>query len=105
MMRREFIARFCLGLTGSILAWTIDCADEVTLSRKGAKSQTRAGKLRSTRTKVRTRVGRAHKRPADLEQLETYKRELAHAREQLAEAFGTADCHRRRAQDHQPLNL
>jgi GAF domain-containing protein len=76
-----------LGLTGSILAWTIDCADEVTLSRKGAKSQTRAGKLRSTRTKVRTRVGRAHKRPADLEQLETYKRELAEAREQLAEAL------------------
>src|SRR5215831_16881131 len=31
---------------------TSDCADEVTLSHKGAKSPTRARKLRSTGTKV-----------------------------------------------------
>jgi signal transduction histidine kinase len=46
-------------LTGSI--WlgpegTSDCADEVTLSRKGAKSRAHGRKLRSTGTKARTRV-------------------------------------------------
>src|SRR6266566_8302734 len=47
-----------LGLIGLILSWadgrgTSDCADEVTLSRKGANSPTR---LRSTGTKTRARV-------------------------------------------------
>jgi GAF domain-containing protein len=75
-------------LTGSILGWadrkgTSDCADEVTLSRKGAKSRTRVRGLRSTGTKVRTPVGRTRKPRADLQQqLEKYRRELAEAREQ-----------------------
>ena len=63
MKRREFIGAVLLGLTGSILGWarpegTSDCADEVTLSRKGAKSRTRGRKLRSTGTKARTHVDR-----------------------------------------------
>jgi cation diffusion facilitator CzcD-associated flavoprotein CzcO len=50
-----------LGLIGSILGradrkGTSDCADEVTLSLKGAKSPTRDRKLRSTGTKARARV-------------------------------------------------
>jgi two-component system NtrC family sensor kinase len=62
---------------------TTDCADEVTLSRKGAKSGTRSRKLRSTGTKASTPVGRTRKSRADLEQqLEKYRRELAEAREQ-----------------------
>jgi hypothetical protein len=55
----------------------------VTLSRKGAKSRTRVGGLRSTGTKASTRGGRIRKPRADLEQqLEKYRRELAEAREQ-----------------------
>jgi GAF domain-containing protein len=79
-------------LTGSILGWdrpqgASDCADEVTLSRKGAKSGTHVG-LRSTGSKARTDVGRGRKPPADLEQqLEQYRRELAEARTHLAEAL------------------
>ena len=71
-----------------ILGWpdrkrTSDCADEVTLSRKVAKSGTHGRKLRSTGTKASTRVGRLRKPRADLEQqLEQYSRELAEAREQ-----------------------
>jgi GAF domain-containing protein len=65
-----------------------DCADEVTLSRKGAKSRTRVRKLRSTGTKVKTRTGQVRTLRADLErQLEAYKRELNEAREDLAEAL------------------
>ena len=50
-----------LGSTGSIFGWpgrkgTSDCADEVTLSRKGTKSQTRGRKLRSTGTKAGMRA-------------------------------------------------
>jgi GAF domain-containing protein len=77
-------------LTGSILGWILPdyCADEVTLSRKGAKSGTHGHKLRSTGTKVRTRVDRKRKPRADLEQqLEACRRELADAREHLAEAL------------------
>src|SRR6476646_8613177 len=59
---------------------------EVTLSRKGAKSRTRGRKLHSTGAKAR--VGRAHKTRADLEQqLKACRREIAHARERLAEAM------------------
>jgi GAF domain len=82
-----------LGLTGSILGWpdrkgASDCADEVTLSRKGAKSRTGARKLRSTGTKVRTRVGRNREPHAELEQqLEACRRELAGARGHLTEAL------------------
>jgi GAF domain-containing protein len=54
------------------------------LSRKEAKSPKR---LRSTRAKVKTRIGQVRKPRADLErQLEKYRRELAETREHLAEA-------------------
>jgi two-component system, NtrC family, sensor kinase len=55
---------------------TSDGADEVTLSRKGAKSRTHARKLRSTGTKGRTRVGRGREPRAALE------KKLAEALEQ-----------------------
>src|SRR5436309_5536234 len=59
---------------------------EVTLSRKWAKSRTRGRKLHSTGAK--TRVGRARKTRADLEQqLKACRREIAHARERLVEAM------------------
>jgi two-component system, NtrC family, sensor kinase len=67
---------------------TNDCADEVTLSRKGVKSRTHGRKLRSSATKASTRVGRMRKPRADLEQqLEKYRRELAEARKHLAESL------------------
>lgn len=67
---------------------TRDCADEVTLSRKGAKSPTRIPGLCSTGTKARTHVGRTRKPRADLEQqLEKSRHELTEAREHLAEAL------------------
>jgi GAF domain-containing protein len=60
----------------------------VTLSRKGAKSETGGRKLRSTGAKASTRVGRTRKPSADLEQqLEACRRGLGEAREQLAEAL------------------
>ena len=65
-----------------------DCADEVTLSRKGAKSQTGGRNLRSTGTKARKRVGRGRNACAELEKLlEARTRELAEARDHLAEAL------------------
>ena len=67
---------------------TSDHADEVTLSRKGAKSGTRSRKLRSTGTKVKTRVRRIPEPRAALEKkLEARTRELAEARTHLAEAL------------------
>ena len=63
---------------------TSDCADEVTLSLKGAKNPTRGRKLRSTGTKAGTRVARIGEPPAELEkELEARTRELSEAREQL----------------------
>jgi GAF domain-containing protein len=60
----------------------------VTLSRKGAKSRTRVGGLRSTGTTAGKRLRRTRKPRADLEQqLETCKRELNEARGDLAEAL------------------
>jgi two-component system, NtrC family, sensor kinase len=60
----------------------------VTLSLKGANSPRRGRKLRSTGTKAKTRIGQVPKPHADLErQLETYKRKLNEAREDLAEAL------------------
>jgi GAF domain-containing protein len=53
-----------------------DCADEVTLSRKGAKNQTGVGGLRSTRTKARSQVECLRATNADLE------KKLAEALEQ-----------------------
>jgi PAS domain S-box-containing protein len=60
-------------------------AMEVTLFRKRAKSRTRGRKLHLTEAKAR--VGRVRKTRADLEQqLKACRREIAHARERLAEA-------------------
>src|ERR1700722_11189818 len=60
-------------------------ATEMTLSRKRAKSRTRGRKPHSTAAKARG--GRARKTRADLEQqLKACRREIAHARERLAEA-------------------
>jgi GAF domain-containing protein len=55
-----------------------DRADEVTLSRKGAKSQTGVAGLRSPGTKARTRVSRGREPRAELE------KKLAEALEQQA---------------------
>src|SRR5262249_44810433 len=55
---------------------TNDCADEVTLARKGAKSRTRITGLRSKTTKARTHVDRLRAANADL------KKKLAEALEQ-----------------------
>jgi GAF domain-containing protein len=90
-------------LTGLILGrarpeGTSDSADEVTLSRKGAKSRTHVGGLRSTRTKVgsATRMRKpstelqekleAHARELE-KKLAARERELAEAREHLTEAL------------------
>jgi transcriptional regulator with GAF, ATPase, and Fis domain len=60
----------------------------VTLSRKEAKSRTHGGKLRLTRTKAKTRVGRTRQPRADLEQqLKASRREIAQVRENLVEAL------------------
>src|SRR5262245_24693851 len=59
----------------------------VTLSRKGAKSQTRRRKLRSTGTEAGTRVSNDPNSMIELKkQLEARTRELAEARGQLSEA-------------------
>jgi signal transduction histidine kinase len=64
------------------------CDDEVTLSRKGAKSRTHSGKRRLTRTKAKTRVGRTRQPRADVEQqLKACRREIAQVRENLVEAL------------------
>jgi hypothetical protein len=57
---------------------TSDCAEEVTLSRKGAKSRTGVGGLRSSRTKARRHVDRVREPRAQLE------KRLAEALEQQA---------------------
>jgi hypothetical protein len=60
----------------------------VTLSRKGAKSGTHDRMLRATGTKARTRVGRGHESRVELEsKLEARTRQLAEAREHLAEVM------------------
>jgi GAF domain-containing protein len=60
-----------------------DCADEVILSLKGAKSPTRGRKLRSTGTKARARVSNGPNSLIELKkQLEARTRELAEALEQ-----------------------
>src|SRR5215813_8990536 len=67
---------------------TSDCADEVTLSLKGAKSPTRGRKLRSTGTKARAHVSDEPNSPIELKkQLEARDRELAEARGHLSEAL------------------
>jgi PAS domain S-box-containing protein len=66
-------------------AWRAGSAMEVNLSRKGVKSQKRGRKLH--RTKAKTRIARTRKTRTELEQqLKAFRREVAHARERLAEA-------------------
>jgi two-component system, NtrC family, sensor kinase len=65
-------------LAGPTGRGTSDCADEVTLSLKGANSPTRGRKLRSTGTKVRPRVGSIRSPQAEL------KSQLAQALAQQA---------------------
>jgi hypothetical protein len=58
------------------------------LARKGAEDRTQGRKLRSGGTKGTARIGRKRKPGRDLEEeLETCRRELANARERLAEAL------------------
>ena len=65
-------------------AWVDRRANEVTLSRKGAKSRTHGRKLRSTGTKAGRRVIGSNS-PTELQkQLAARTRELAEAREQQA---------------------
>jgi len=78
-----------LGLIGSILGWAgpeggaSGCADEVTLSLKGAKSPTHGRKLRSTGTKARAHVSDGPNSLIELkEQLEARTRELGEALDQ-----------------------
>ena len=67
---------------------TSDYADEVTLSRKGANSPTRARKLRSTGTKAKARVSNRPNSLSELKkQLEARTRELAEVRGHLSEAL------------------
>ena len=63
---------------------TSDCADEVTLSRKGARGR----KLRSTGTKAKARVSNRPNSLSELKkQLEARTRELAEVRGHLSEAL------------------
>src|SRR5215471_19369915 len=65
-----------------------DCADEVTLSRKGTNSPPRARKLRSTGTKAKARVSNRPNSLSELKkQLEARTRELAEVRGHLSEAL------------------
>src|SRR2546429_4195048 len=67
---------------------TSDCADEVTLSRKGANSPTRARKRRSTGTKAKAGVSNRPNSLSELKkQLEARTRELAEVRGHLSEAL------------------
>src|SRR5215813_6428684 len=66
---------------------TSDCADEVTLSCKGATSPTRARKLRSTGTKAKVRLSNKPNSLSELKkQLEARTRELAEVRGHLSDA-------------------
>ena len=66
-------------MAGSDRNGTSDCADEVTLSRKGAKSRTGIPGLRSTRTKTGTRAAHVRESPTELERklTEALEREAA----------------------------
>jgi len=72
-------------LAGPTGRGTNDCADEVTLSRKGANSPTRGRKLRSTGTRAKARVSNGPNSLIELKkQLEARTRELTEAQEQQA---------------------
>src|SRR5262245_8174996 len=67
---------------------TSDCADEVTLSRKGANSRTTRGhKLRSTGMKAKARVSNRPNSSELKKQVEARTRELAEVRGHLSEAL------------------
>jgi hypothetical protein len=69
---------------------TTDCADEVTLSRKGAKSGTRARKLRSIGTRAKTRVAPSDK--ARVTETERYDGTRGHAGSLSAAEFEGSTC-------------
>src|SRR6516162_3577166 len=78
-----------LGRSASGDGRTSDCPDEVTLSRKGANSPTRARKLRSTGTKAKARGSNRPNSLSELKkQLEARTREL---NESLQQQTATAD--------------
>ena len=61
----------------------MSCTDEMTLSRKGAKTRTHGRKLRPTGTKAKTPARRLSQPGVDLEQqLKACRRELAQASEE-----------------------
>ena len=68
-------------MAGSDRKGTSDCADEVTLSRKGAKSRTGVPGLRSTGTRAGTRAAHVGESPTELERklTEALQREAATA--------------------------
>src|SRR6516225_1261498 len=77
-----------LGRSASGDGRTSDCPDEVTLSRKGANSPTRARKLRSTGTKAKARGSNRPNSLSELKkQLEARTRELAEVRGHLSQAL------------------
>jgi signal transduction histidine kinase len=79
-------------LIDSILG-TSDCADEVILARKADKSRTHVRGIRSTRTKVRTRVS----------ELAQVSRELRDALEQLTTTAEILEIVRKSLNDTQPV--
>src|SRR5262249_38911332 len=81
-----------LGLIGAYLGWAERrdqyCANEVTLSLKGANSPTRGRKLRSSGTKAKARVTNGPNSLIELKkQLEARTHELAEAQRQVREAL------------------
>ena len=90
MRRRVHRALGSVGppLAGPTGRGTSDCADEVTLSLKGANSPARGRKLRSTGTKARAHISNGPNSLIELKkQLEARTRELAEARGHLSEAL------------------
>ena len=86
---------------------TSDCADEVSLSRKGANCRTTRGrKLRSTGTKGKARVSNRPNSLSELKkQLEVRTRELAEVRGHLSEALEQQTATLLRAITGSPGNL
>ena len=82
-------------MAGADRKGTSDCADEVILSLKGAKSPTRGRKLRSTGTKARPHVSNGPNSLVELKkQLEVRTRELAEAYSTHIPRYGFEFCFR-----------